>query len=205
MTSPRKSSLLSFKPALDVPLYPPNSFSQTNRFEPYTLEQSDDFCSLSHQGKYKKAEEMDEEVWASMSGLASVLRGRGEYDKAETVYQATQVGMEEVLGNEHTNTLVTKNKLALVWRDQGKYKKAEKMHRKVPAVQERVLGKEHPDILSSMNKPAGVLSDQGKYAKAEEMFRQALAVMERVLGKEYPSKLNEYKQPGRCTERSGQV
>lgn len=64
MTSPRNPPYTyPFKPALDVPLYPPNSFSQANRFEPYTLEQSDDFCSLSHQGKYKKAEEMDEEVW----------------------------------------------------------------------------------------------------------------------------------------------
>ena len=190
MTSPRNPSYTyPFKPALDVPLYPPNSFSQTNRFEPYTLEQSDDFCSLSHQGKYKKVEEMDEEVWASMSGLAGMLRGWGEYDKAETVYQATQMGMEEVLGKEHTDTLVTKNKLALVWRDQGKYKEAEKMHRKVLTVEEWVLGEEHPNILSSMNKLAGVLSDQGRYGAAEEMLRQALAVMERVLGKEHPSTL----------------
>lgn len=70
-------------------------------------------------------------------------------------------------GDEHPDTLSSRNNLAEVLAGLGRLEDAEAEHRAVLQVQRRVMGEEHPDTLTSRNNLAGVLGDLGRPEEAE--------------------------------------
>jgi tetratricopeptide (TPR) repeat protein len=113
----------------------------------------------------------------------------GQYIGAEKMHQRTLALRETVQGEEHEDTLISRNELGVALADQGKYVEAGEMHRKTLLLREKVLGKEHPNTLVSRSNLGLALDDQGKYAEAEAMHRKTLLLREKVLGKEHPETL----------------
>lgn len=120
---------------------------------------------------------------------ASYDDGQGRHEPAYNNCMKAYTIRQQLLGQEHPDTLTSMNNLALVLDSQGKYDEAEEMHRQTLRSREKVLGKEHPDTLTSMNNLALVLDSQGQYDESEKMYRRALELKETVLGKEHLSTL----------------
>jgi hypothetical protein len=70
------------------------------------------------------------------------------------------------LGEEHPDTLTSRNNLALVLRGLGRLEEAEAEHRAELEICRRVLGEEHPDTLTSRHNLATVLRDLGRQEEA---------------------------------------
>jgi serine/threonine protein kinase len=83
--------------------------------------------------------------------LGSTYLSLGEYKAAEQHLERARQIRRERLGEEHSDTLASMNKLALVYEKQGRYDEAEKLHIKTLEIRRRVLGEEHPNTLASMN------------------------------------------------------
>jgi serine/threonine protein kinase/Flp pilus assembly protein TadD len=144
--------------------------------------------------------------------LGSTYLSLGEYKAAEQHLERARQIRRERLGEEHSDTLASMNKLALVYEKQGRYDEAEKLHIKTLEIRRRVLGEEHPNTLASMNNLALeilrrilgeehpntlasmgslaiVYEDQGRYDEAEKLHIKTLEIRRRVLGEEHPNTL----------------
>jgi tetratricopeptide (TPR) repeat protein len=80
---------------------------------------------------------------ASRNNLASVLRGLGRWEEAETEHRAELEIRRRVLDEEeHPDTLASRNNLASVLRGLGRLEEAETELRAVLEIQQRVSGRE---------------------------------------------------------------
>ena len=127
----------------------------------------------------------------------------GQYAGAEKFHRRALTLREEMLGNEHPNTLTSMNEVGFALNSQGKYTEAEEIHQETLALREKVLGKEHPETLTSMNNIGYVLSEQGRYIEAEEIYRETLTLREKVLGKEHPETLTSMNNIGYILSEQG--
>ncbi|RYP06025.1 hypothetical protein DL765_009639 [Monosporascus sp. GIB2] len=132
------------------------------------------------------ATEREIDLLFKMAESYSIL---GRYQVAEAIYRQLLKLQEQVLGEEHPDTLCSMNNLAIVLSDLGKYEEAEAIHRQEWKLTKKVLGEEHPDTFTSMNNLAEVLRRQGKYEEAEAIHRQTLGLKEKMLGKKHPDTL----------------
>jgi hypothetical protein len=161
--------------------------------------------SLSGQGKYAEAEQIEREVLdvkrrvlgeehpstlTTANNLAASLSRQGKHADAERIHREVLGAERRVLGAEHPGTLTTANNVASSLRFQGKYAEAERIQREVHSLQIRVLGAEHPSTLLTANNLAASLSYQDKYAEAEEILQGVLATSQRVLGSAHPNTLS---------------
>ncbi|MCG5437695.1 tetratricopeptide repeat protein, partial [Micromonospora foliorum] len=67
------------------------------------------------------------------------------------LYEATLAAYERVLGDEHPDTLTSRNNLAYAHKAAGRLSEAIPLYEATLAVRERVLGDEHPKTLTSRN------------------------------------------------------
>ena len=94
-----------------------------------------------------------------------------------------------VLGDDHPDTLQSKNNLAHLYHSQGRYGEAEPLYRETSQLRRQVLGDKHPNTLGSMNNLAGLYRSQGRFGKAEPIYRKTLQLSRQVLGDNHPSTL----------------
>ena len=96
---------------------------------------------------------------------------QGGYKEAEAMYRAIWEirRRPDVLGEEHPDTLTTRNNLALQIGKQGRYQEAEAMHRAIWEIRRRpdVLGEQHIYVLKTEFHIAKLLDVQGKNAEAD--------------------------------------
>lgn len=119
------------------------------------------------------------------SWFGSFYFNSGWFKEAKAMHIKALRLREEVLGQQHSDTLTSMSKVAQVLNSQGKHNESETMHRVAFQLQEEVLGQHHPDTLTSMNNLALVLTRQGKYSKAEALFRQTVLLREEILGQQH--------------------
>ncbi|MFI6800981.1 tetratricopeptide repeat protein [Streptosporangium canum] len=98
---------------------------------------------------------------------AAYERDEGNYHRAYTFASHALTIYRAVLGEEHPNTLTSRNNLASALRDLRQLAEAAAEYRAVLEVQRRVLGEEHPSTLIIRNDLAGVLEQLMK-AQASE-------------------------------------
>lgn len=111
---------------------------------------------------------------------------KGEYRKAEKLYEDSLCIVEDILGAGHPSISVIYENLETVYMHQRKYEKAEKLFESRLCKMERILGTEHPDTAKVYASLAKVYIGQGSYEKAEELCKKCLCKMEKVLGTEHP-------------------
>jgi Tetratricopeptide repeat len=130
----------------------------------------------------------------------NVLRRRGWalwclIDLADNAAQAIDLGeplvadREQVLGESHPDTLITRSNLAEAYRAAGRAGDAIPLHERTLADRVRVLGESHPDTLRSRNNLAAAYVAAGRAEDAIPLHERTLADRERVLGESHPDTL----------------
>ncbi len=127
----------------------------------------------------------------------------GLYPEGQPHMQRALELRRQVLGPEHSDTLMSMNNLAQLYDARGQYDKAEPLNTQVLEIKRRVLGPEHPDTLTSMNNLATLYHAQGQYEKAESLHTQVLEILRRVLGPEHPDTLTSMNNLATMYEAEG--
>jgi tetratricopeptide (TPR) repeat protein len=128
---------------------------------------------------------------ADASSLARTAYNQGRWQLAADAWQiACQLlASDPGVGQEHPDTVTSRDNLALVLHDLGRLDEAEAEIRAVLEIQQRVLGSDHIDTLTSRSNLALVLRDQARLDEAAAEIRAVLAGRQRVLGPDHPDTL----------------
>ncbi|EAW14376.1 uncharacterized protein ACLA_074130 [Aspergillus clavatus NRRL 1] len=164
-------------------------------------------------GNFVEAEEMHEKA----KKVIEARRLLSEDPRGE-IYELIKAGYEELLGDDHPDTLAALGNVATALGGQRKYAEAEPLLRKAVAGHEKKLGvedpttlgmylhlgiileideticerifePEHPLVLRTMEALGMALSGQGRYQEVVEMHRWILAVQMEEAGPHSPSTL----------------
>ena len=92
-------------------------------------------------------------------GVGVAYQTVGRMDEAIDLYTRTQADSEQVLGPDHTNTLVTRNNLAGAYQAMGRMDEAIGLYTRTLADFERVLGPDHPTTLLSRSNLEGAVAE----------------------------------------------
>ena len=77
-------------------------------------------------------------------------------------------GRQSELGDDHQDTLETKNDLAVLYKEQGRYDEAEPLLRQAIKGRTEKLGPQHPHTLASIKNLIDLYEIWGKRKEAEE-------------------------------------
>jgi len=94
--------------------------------------------------------------------------------------------LEWVLGEDHEDTLGSRNSLAKSHLAAGHTAKAIRLYKRTLADCERVRGADHQDTVRSRNNLAMSYQAAGRTAEAIPLLERTLADCERVLGADHP-------------------
>ena len=103
-----------------------------------------------------------------MNGLAVLHTKQKQYNEAETLFDEALKGRQRELGEDHPDTLESKNDLAVLYKEQARYNEAESLLLESLEGRRKVLGEEHPDTLGSLNNLIELYEAWGKPEKAEK-------------------------------------
>ncbi|MFI5501113.1 tetratricopeptide repeat protein [Nocardia asteroides] len=120
---------------------------------------------------------------------ALFLNGQGLSDRAITLYKRTLTDLERVLGENHPDTLTSRNNLAGAYETAGRVGEAITLYERTLADRERILGEDHPDTLNSRNNLAYTYQVVGRVGEAITLYERTFADAERVLGEDHPDTL----------------
>ncbi|KKP03630.1 phosphorylase superfamily protein [Trichoderma harzianum] len=109
-----------------------------------------------------------------------------QYEKAESILERVVAVREEVLGEEHEETIRSQEVLAKVYRELGKYKEAILILERVVAVRKKTLGEEHQETIGSQHALAKAYRLDGRFNEAKLMLEHVVALRERTFGEDHP-------------------
>lgn len=133
---------------------------------------------LLNQVKQSKTQE-------GIAGRATLVRYYQEkLTEAEKMTRQTLKLRQEILGEEHMDTLGSMEILGSVLETQHHYAKAEMIVRRTIELQEKTLGMEHVDTLRSMNRLEFLLESQGFHDKAQVIKQWLQELHEKMQGRE---------------------
>jgi len=112
-------------------------------------------------------------------GLAVLRTKQKQYEDAEHLFREALEGRKLKLGDDHPDTLETKNDLAVLYKEQGKYDEAETLLLESIEGRRLKLGDTHPHTLESLNNLIDLYEAWDKPEKAEE-WRAKLSKTEAV-------------------------
>jgi len=123
------------------------------------------------------------------SKFGLVFRENGDWAEAENLDIQVMKTRNEMLGQEHPDTLSSMSNLASTYWNQGRWNEAEQLEIQVMDLSKRVLGQEHPHTLTSTSNLASTYLNQGRWNEAEQLQNQVMDLRKRVLGQEHPHTL----------------
>jgi hypothetical protein len=100
----------------------------------------------------------------------------GDWKYAEQLEVQVLHMRKNLLGAEHSDTLISMGNLANIYSSQGKWIEAEQLEVQVLDMRRKMLGAEHPDTLRSITSLASIYLSQGKWSEAEQLEEQVLAL-----------------------------
>ncbi|MGC5310977.1 tetratricopeptide repeat protein, partial [Micromonospora zamorensis] len=109
----------------------------------------------------------------------------GQYAQSEREICEVLAVETRLLGDEHVDTLTSRQALASLLHSRGQLDEAETELRVVLAARNAVQGEDHPHTLSTRYALAGLLRDRGQLEQAEAEFRAVLAARNAVQGEEH--------------------
>ena len=118
--------------------------------------------------------------------FGELLHNQGYTKEAETLQTEVVDTRNEILGDEHPETIRAMGNLATTYHFLGKYTKAEKMRIEVLDASNRILGVEHQDTIHATANLAATYRNLGKYTEAEKLHMQVLDASNRLFGVEHP-------------------
>lgn len=156
---------------------------------------------LQRQGKYPQAEllyraalgrkqQASETLMIKYTfNLASILGKQGSYNEAKRLYREILELYEQVLAENHPDSIIVKHNLAGILGEEGAYAQAELLIRDILAVREQTFGRNHPDTLATEHSLAWAIGHQDRYHEAEQLYRKVLVLRELLLGANHPDTL----------------
>ena len=95
----------------------------------------------------------------------------------------------KILGDDHPQTLASRNNLAYAYYSAGRLDEAIPLYEQVAADSARILGDNHPQTLTSRNNLANAYYSAGRLDEAIPLFEQVAADSARILGDNHPDTL----------------
>jgi CHAT domain-containing protein len=117
-------------------------------------------------------------VGESLNSLALLYHTKGDYARAEPLYQRALRIKEKGLGAEHPSVGTSLHNLAELYRLKGNYERAEPLFQRALAIREKVLGAEHHDVAMSLSSLAVLYSAKGNYEGAITGLSRAADIRE---------------------------
>lgn len=108
--------------------------------------------------------------------LARSAREKGQYTRAEALFQRALLIREQALGPEHTQTAKTCHQLGVLYWQQGRYTGAESLFLRALAIYEQALDQDSPRI-SELLEDYSVLLHEMHRQEEEARLRTRLAAM----------------------------
>ncbi len=118
--------------------------------------------------------------------LAERYHGLGLDNVAAELEQQSLAARRRVLGDDHSDTLLSMSNLGVYLNGLGKMTEAEAIYREAMDRSRRVKGEEHPDTLTCIANTGSMLLDKSAPAEAEPFIRESLEKRTRVLGDDHP-------------------
>lgn len=130
------------------------------------------------------------EALQAKTEFATIIRDIGDTESAIKLYRETLKVQENLLGNDHLDTLETVIGLACVLTDvmmsPDDYKEAELLARRALVGREKALPINHPKTLASIHRLGWSIYRQNRYSEAEILFMKCKTQREIVLGDLHP-------------------
>lgn len=141
-------------------------------------------------GLWAKHCRMQAEGAELLSRVADFLFDRGWWRERELIGETALQLRQDVLGENHPDTISSKLSLAMTYYAQGHYGKAELIDVHVLAVRREVLGERHPDTMNSMASLVATYYQQGRYDEAELVSLHVLSLQREFLGEKHPDTIS---------------
>ncbi|KAJ7927289.1 hypothetical protein B0H13DRAFT_1861474 [Mycena leptocephala] len=113
----------------------------------------------------------------------------GKYTEAKDLQKAVLAKQQQLLGDDHPDTLRIMGDLAVTYRKLGEFMKAEELELIVLKKQKELLGDDHPDTLRAMGNLAATYRGLKRFTKAEELEIIVLEKRKQLLGDNHPDTL----------------
>jgi serine/threonine-protein kinase len=126
------------------------------------------------------------EVAKSMHDLASILRIKGEYAQAESLYIASLALKREHLPENDASTLGTLNATGLVREEQGDVQGGIAILREALAASQDLEGEDLETKAVIMSNLGSFLIRSGEYEEAEQLLRESIALRRELQGDDHP-------------------
>ncbi|MEU8552032.1 tetratricopeptide repeat protein, partial [Streptomyces roseoverticillatus] len=139
------------------------------------------------------------------AAAANHVRRAGQMPRAISLLMKTLAQSEQVLGDTHPDTLISRNNLAYAYRSAGDLGRAIPLLEATLAQSEEVLGDTHPDTLISRSNLAGAYESAGDLGRAIPLYEATLAQSEQVLGDTHPDTLNSRNNLAGAYESAGDL
>jgi serine/threonine protein kinase len=120
----------------------------------------------------------------------------GLYQKAEPQLKRALELRQQVLGEDHADTLHSMNELGNMLGLANRWTEAEPLFAKALAAARPVLGDEHPTTLELLHNNAWVLANLGQLSDAERLDRECLKIRLRLLGPDHEDTLTTMRNLG---------
>ncbi|PNG96954.1 FxSxx-COOH system tetratricopeptide repeat protein [Streptomyces malaysiensis] len=133
------------------------------------------------------------------------LRGQGQLSQATQYAQRSVTTSARLNGEDHPDTLISRNHLASAYESAGNLDRAIPLHEQTLTDSIRVLGEEHPSTLTSRNNLAGAYESAGDLGRAISLYEQTLTDSIRVLGEDHPSTLTSRNNLAGAYESAGDL
>ena len=128
--------------------------------------------------------------------VGDVLAGRGDYATAESLYRAALMYERNVLGDEHSDTVIRLDRLGNLLAAQGDRAAAERLFQETQDICQRrlderrqSLGQVHRDTLAALQQLGKCYERQGRYSEAADVHAEAVSIRLRTLGEAHADTL----------------
>ncbi len=120
----------------------------------------------------------------SVTGLALVLKRRGENAAAEPLYREVIAVQRRAFGEDHPDLATNLNNLGMLLLTMGKLDEAEPLVREGLAIRRRVLGPDHSETIALVHNLGIVHYNRGAFDTAAHLLGEAAEHWERLHGPE---------------------
>jgi serine/threonine protein kinase/tetratricopeptide (TPR) repeat protein len=140
--------------------------------------------------KLNQRRDLDPRIEAELRWMIGVnYRGQGKAALAVPFLERCVTLRQDVLGNDHPDTLKARNSLAVAYRVAGRVPEAIALLEQVRDARARTLGADHLDTISAQHNLAVAYQSAGRLPEAIALFEQVRDARTKALGAENPDTL----------------
>lgn len=121
-------------------------------------------------------------IAADKAALASLYEGRGDLEKAESLYQEAIALFRRTYGPRHAEVGFNLGNLAAIAFQRGQFDLAANLYKESLLIQEKTLGPEHPNLATLLENFAQLRVAEKRYEEAVLLQDRAMTICRKVFG-----------------------